>query len=77
MTRQCHCGDDADETVFGACRRCQPEGLHAANIQSELNRLEALDPPKLIPSWVFTVPAYDPAERPFETTLDADERGDR
>lgn len=82
MTRQCRCGDDADETVFAGCRKCEPEGVHAAEIQAELDRLEREDPAvraasagldavydHLVPSSRFVVPEYDPAERPFETTL--------
>jgi hypothetical protein len=57
VKRQCHCGDDGDEVVFGACRRCTPN----AGTQSTL--------PKLVPSSRFVVPESDPAERPYETTL--------
>lgn len=90
MTRQCHCGDDGDETVFGACRRCvpEPEGVYAANLQAELDRLERDDPTvraasacldavygRLIPSWRFVVPESEPVLRdPYD--LSDDERRD-
>lgn len=86
MTRQCHCGDDGDEIVFGVCRRCQPEGVHAANLQDELDRLERDDPAvraasagldalydRLVPSWRFVVPESEPVLRD-RWDMDDDER---
>lgn len=42
MSARCHCPDDGDVTVFGACRKCypEPEGVAAVDLQSELDRLE-------------------------------------
>lgn len=79
MSARCTCGYDGDPVVFGACRTChpEPESVHADNIQSELDRVEGLASPPLVPSWRFVVPESEPAERPYETILDADERGDR
>lgn len=53
MSRQCECGNAADEIVFGLRHACEPKPTL----------------PGLVPSWRFVVPEYDPAERPFETTL--------
>lgn len=95
MTLHCGCENQGDDIVFGVPHRC--EGVHTANLQAELDRLERddpevyaasagldavyehlkgrlpsglvaeiynapLDPPRLIPSWVFTVPTEDPAD---------------
>ena len=65
MKRQCHCGDAGDETVFGACRRCNP----TAATQTTL--------PRLVPSWRFVAPESDPHDlemraNPYD--FDDDER---
>ena len=61
MSLRCGCPDQADDIVFGESHRC------TATPKPEL------DPPRLVPSWVFVVPA----ERPYETTLSDDcEPGD-
>lgn len=70
----CICGlpDDADCHWPDA-----PEGVHAANIQSELDRVEGLATPRLVPSWMFVVPESDPHDlemraNPYD--FDDDER---
>lgn len=42
MSTRCGCRDDGDEAVFGPCRTChpEPEGVAAADLQLELDRLE-------------------------------------
>jgi hypothetical protein len=65
MSLRCGCPDQADDIVFGERHRCTAAPK------------PPLDPPRLIPSWVFTVPAEDPAEPRYMETLDADERGGR
>lgn len=58
MRRRCHHLDHiADPVVFGECRACPPEAPRL------------LDLPRLLPSWVFVVPA----ERPYERVLGPDE----
>lgn len=53
MTARCGCPDDEnshvdggwrDPVVFGGCRSCPPESVHAPTIQAELDRLEREDP---------------------------------
>ena len=64
MSLRCTCSDHGDDTVFGPCYKCSP--------QPETPRSRLVDPPPLVPSWVFVVPA----ERPYETTLGPDELED-
>jgi hypothetical protein len=67
MSIRCNCSDQGDETVFDQCRTCKPDPQDAPVSRSRL-----VDPPPLVPSWVFVVPA----ERPYETTLDTSELED-
>lgn len=64
MKRQCECGNQADEYVFGLPHRCEP--LPQPAVPSVADR-------SLVPSWVFTVPAEQPVLRdPYD--MDDDER---
>jgi hypothetical protein len=62
MTLRCGCPNEGDEIVFGPKHQCGEP-------------VKPLDPPRLIPSWVFTVPTEDPAEPRYMETLDDLERG--
>ena len=84
-------GGYRDPVVFGPCRTCPPESAHARTLAAELDRLEREDPAVQaaaasldavgehlkgrLPSSVVA-DIYD-LERPYERTLDADERGGR
>lgn len=57
MSLRCGCPDEGDDIVFGPKHNCSADPK------------PPLDPPPLIPSWVFTVPA----EQPWETTLGPDD----
>lgn len=75
MSLRCGCADEGDDIVFGSCRKCGPQPEPTFPFGSSptggmLPPPHLVDPPRLIPSWVFTVPTEDPAEPRYMETLD-------
>jgi hypothetical protein len=83
MSLRCGCPDQGDDIVFGPKHHCWPaEGSSAANLQAELDKLEAPHVGTAVREYLqnnlppdLAAAIYDPPVQRWETTLDLDEAG--